>query len=367
MLAWGTLPNGHAALPADVAGQVTAEYVGVLLLVAVIVGTLVSAGPASGCPRDSRGRLRDRGDDCGSALARRPPSTGRRSSVPPASSRRCAAAPPPSPPPSRARPGGRRGARKGAPGARRQHRRCPDPELRYRANAGRSGARSRAWAAGVPDGNARLRKLRELDDPDRHFLLFDHEGDGAQPRVRRPHERPPRRRRAGMNSDLDNLRRRRRARRYRARCSTPTRCDHPVARLRHARGRHRAGEAGAAEPGARRSRSSWKGSAPSAASACTGRWSATPTARWSPAWRVRAGAAGRRDGAGRLARGRGRARERTRRRQRLGRARPVGRGGSSGGTAPTPRPRVRRPRFLTGVISGFQLLQRGLGRSATSV
>lgn len=51
--------------------------------------------------------------------------------------------------------------------------------LRYAANAtaiDREIARLRA--AGVGEDDARLRKLRELDDPDRHFLLFDPAGDG---------------------------------------------------------------------------------------------------------------------------------------------------------------------------------------------
>jgi hypothetical protein len=51
--------------------------------------------------------------------------------------------------------------------------------LRYAANATAIDSEiARLQAAGVSEDDARLRKLRELDNPDRHFLLFDPAGDG---------------------------------------------------------------------------------------------------------------------------------------------------------------------------------------------
>ena len=80
--------------------------------------------------------------------------------------------------------------------------------LRYAANAeaiDREIARLRA--DGVSDDDPRLRKLRELDDPNRHFLLFDPAGDGRAAEVfgdlttaRHVAVVVP-----GMNNDLDNF------------------------------------------------------------------------------------------------------------------------------------------------------------------
>ena len=80
--------------------------------------------------------------------------------------------------------------------------------LRYAANAeaiDREIARLRA--DGVSDDDPRLRKLRELDDPDRRFLLFDPAGDGRAAEVfgdlttaRHVAVVVP-----GMNNDLDNF------------------------------------------------------------------------------------------------------------------------------------------------------------------
>jgi len=80
--------------------------------------------------------------------------------------------------------------------------------LRYTANAEaikREIARLRA--DGVDDSDARLAKLLEFDDPDRHFLLFDPEGDGRAAEVfgdltsaRHVAVVVP-----GMNNDLDNF------------------------------------------------------------------------------------------------------------------------------------------------------------------
>ena len=155
-----------------------------LLVAAVIVGALVVAGPAHRIAGEAvRNVCRIAGGDCGTAP--RPRSTGRRSSAPPRTSRR---------------------ARRRRPGRRRAFFRALDPDvaealaqerpelvgntdgapirLRYRANAEairREIARLRS--EGVPDDDARLRTLRELDDPDRHFLLFDPAGDGRAAEV----------------------------------------------------------------------------------------------------------------------------------------------------------------------------------------
>ncbi len=79
---------------------------------------------------------------------------------------------------------------------------------RYTANAAlidREIARLRA--EGVPDGDGRLSKLLEFDDPDRHFLLFDPSGDGRVAEVFGPLETAdhvaivvP-----GMGNDLNNF------------------------------------------------------------------------------------------------------------------------------------------------------------------
>jgi Flp pilus assembly pilin Flp len=81
-------------------------------------------------------------------------------------------------------------------------------QARYTANAAlidRELARLRA--EGVPEDDARLRKLVELDDPNRHFLLFDPSGDGRIAEVFGPLETAdhvaiviP-----GMSNDLNNF------------------------------------------------------------------------------------------------------------------------------------------------------------------
>ena len=67
-------------------GQVTAEYVGMLLVVALIVGALVVAGPAQRIAGEAvRAVCEIAGGQCGAPP--RPRSTGRRSSAPPTTSR----------------------------------------------------------------------------------------------------------------------------------------------------------------------------------------------------------------------------------------------------------------------------------------
>ena len=80
--------------------------------------------------------------------------------------------------------------------------------LRYAANAEAIDREiARLQAAGVDEDDARLRKLRELDDPDRHFLLFDPAGDGRLAEVfgDLEHARHVAVVVPGMNNDLNNF------------------------------------------------------------------------------------------------------------------------------------------------------------------
>jgi pimeloyl-ACP methyl ester carboxylesterase len=192
-------------------GQVTAEYVGVLLLVAAIVGALVVAGPAQRIAGETaRNVCRIAGGDCGAAA---PAPTVDRQALQRAAGKLgtvIAGDPDPAavaaffaqldPDVAEALAQERPelvGNLDGAP-----------IRLRYRANAEairREIARLRA--AGAGDDDARLRKLRELDDPDRHFLLFDPAGDGRAAEVfgdltsaRHVAVVVP-----GMNNDLNNF------------------------------------------------------------------------------------------------------------------------------------------------------------------
>jgi hypothetical protein len=191
-------------------GQVAAEYVGMLLLVAIIVGTLVAAGPAQ---RIAAGAVRAvcqiAGGECAGAAA---PSTDRQAIERAAADLQDLQAHHADPvavaaffkglDPAVAATLARRhpelvGNLDGAPIA-----------LRYTANAEairREIARLRA--AGVSDSDGRLRKLLDFDDPNRHFLLFDPAGDGRAAEVfgdltaaRHVAVVVP-----GMNNDLDNF------------------------------------------------------------------------------------------------------------------------------------------------------------------
>jgi len=191
-------------------GQVTAEYVGVLLLAAVIVSTLVVSGPAR--------PMADAAARAVCQIAARCSGGGAATSVDPQAVQRAAS--------------GLRGlvARDSDPAAVAAFFKGLDPDvadalaherpelvgnldgapipLRYTANAeaiDREIARLRA--DGVGDDDPRLRKLRELDDPSRHFLLFDPAGDGRAAEVfgdlttaRHVAVVVP-----GMNNDLDNF------------------------------------------------------------------------------------------------------------------------------------------------------------------
>ena len=189
----------------------TAEYVGVLLLVAVIVGALIAAGPAQRIADETvRAVCEIAGDSCGGAA----------------------------PAPAVDRAALERAARDlegviaadADPAAVAEFFERLDPAvaealaqehpelvgnldgapigLRYRANAEAIDREiERLEAAGVPADDARLRKLHELDDPDRHFLLFDPAGDGRAAEVfgdltsaRHVAVVVP-----GMNNDLDNF------------------------------------------------------------------------------------------------------------------------------------------------------------------
>jgi len=167
-------------------GQVTAEYVGVLLLVAVIVSALMVSGPARPIADEAARAVCQIADECSGG--------GAATSVDPQAVQRAA--------------GELQGlvARDADPAAVATFFEGLDPDvadalaherpelagsldgapipLRYAANAeaiDREIARLRADA--VSDDDPRLRKLRELDDPDRHFLLFDPAGDGRTAEV----------------------------------------------------------------------------------------------------------------------------------------------------------------------------------------
>ena len=167
-------------------GQVTAEYVGVLLLVAVIVSALLVSGPARPIADEAARAVCQIAGQCAGG--------GGAPSVDPQAVQRAA---------RHLQGVVSRGADPAAVAAffkgldpdvadALAHERpelvgnldgAPIP-LRYAANAeaiDREIARLRA--DGVSDDDARLRKLRELDDPDRHFLLFDPAGDGRAAEV----------------------------------------------------------------------------------------------------------------------------------------------------------------------------------------
>jgi pimeloyl-ACP methyl ester carboxylesterase len=191
-------------------GQVTAEYVGVLLLVAVIVSALVVSGPARPIADEAARAVCQIAGQCAGG--------GGAPSVDPQAVQRAA----------RDLQGVVSGGADPAAVAAFFKGLDPDvadalaherPELvgdldgapiplRYAANAEAIDREiARLQADGVGDDDARLRKLRELDDPDRHFLLFDPAGDGRAAEVfgdlttaRHVAVVVP-----GMNNDLNNF------------------------------------------------------------------------------------------------------------------------------------------------------------------
>jgi pimeloyl-ACP methyl ester carboxylesterase len=191
-------------------GQVTAEYVGVLLLVAVIVSALVVSGPARPIADEAARAVCQIGGECSGG--------GAATSVDPQAVQRAA--------------GDLQGlvARDPDPTVVAAFFKGLDPDvadalaherpelvgnldgapipLRYAANAEAIDREiARLQADGVGDDDPRLRKLRELDDPNRHFLLFDPAGDGRAAEVfgdlttaRHVAVVVP-----GMNNELDNF------------------------------------------------------------------------------------------------------------------------------------------------------------------
>jgi pimeloyl-ACP methyl ester carboxylesterase len=163
-------------------GQVTAEYVGVLLLVAVIVGALAVAGPAR--------RIADHAVQAVCQIAGQCSGGGAAPSVDPQAVDRAARDLQ-----ALTDPAAVAAFFKGLDPAVADALARERPELvgnldgapiplRYAANAeaiDREIARLRA--DGVSEDDPRLRKLRELDDPGRHFLLFDPAGDGRAAEV----------------------------------------------------------------------------------------------------------------------------------------------------------------------------------------
>jgi len=191
-------------------GQVTAEYVGVLLLVAVIVSALVVSGPARPIADEAARAVCQIAGECSGG--------GAATSVDPQAVQRAA--------------GDLQGlvARDPDPTVVAAFFKGLDPDvadalaherpelvgnldgapipLRYAANAEAIDREiARLQADGVGDDDPRLRKLRELDDPNRHFLLFDPAGDGRAAEVfgdlttaRHVAVVVP-----GMNNELDNF------------------------------------------------------------------------------------------------------------------------------------------------------------------
>jgi Alpha/beta hydrolase len=191
-------------------GQVTAEYVGVLLLVAVIVSALLVSGPARPIADEAARAVCQIAGQCSGG--------GAATSVDPQAVQRAAS--------------DLRGllARDPDPAAVAAFFKGLDPDvaaalahqrpelvgnldgapipLRYAANAEAIDREiARLQADGVGDDDPRLRKLRELDDPNRHFLLFDPAGDGRAAEVfgdlttaRHVAVVVP-----GMNNDLNNF------------------------------------------------------------------------------------------------------------------------------------------------------------------
>jgi pimeloyl-ACP methyl ester carboxylesterase len=191
-------------------GQVAAEYVGMLLLVAVIVGAFVTAGPAQRIADGAAAAVcRIAGGACAGSPA---PSVDRETLERAATDLQRLVA---------SSPDAARVAAffKGldpdvADALAHEHPElvgnldgAPIP-LRYAANAEAIHLEvARLRAQGVSDSDGRLRKLAELDDPDRHFLLFDPAGDGRVAEVfgdlttaRHVAVLVP-----GMNNDLDNF------------------------------------------------------------------------------------------------------------------------------------------------------------------
>ena len=191
-------------------GQVTAEYLGMLLLVAVIVGALVVAGPAQKIAGEAvRAVCQIAGGACAGAPA---PSVDRQAVERAAADLEGLLAGDPDPTAVAA-------FFKGLDPAVAEALAHEHPELvgnldgapiplRYTANAEAiKDEIARLRAAGVPDSDSRLRKLLELDDPDRRFLLFDPAGDGRAAEVfgdlttaRHVAVVVP-----GMNNDLNNF------------------------------------------------------------------------------------------------------------------------------------------------------------------
>jgi hypothetical protein len=191
-------------------GQVAAEYVGMLLLVAVIVAALVVAGPAQ---RVADGAVRAICQIAGGTCTGTPgPSVDRQALDRATSDLQGLIASDPD-------PGAVAAFFKDLDPAVADALTHEHPELvgnldgapiglRYTANAEAIKREiGRVRADGVDESDGRLKKLLELDDPDRHFLLFDPEGDGRAAEVfgdlttaRHVAVVVP-----GMNNDLDNF------------------------------------------------------------------------------------------------------------------------------------------------------------------
>jgi hypothetical protein len=191
-------------------GQVAAEYVGMLLLVAVIAGALVAAGPAQRIASQAvRAVCEIAGGECAGAPA---PAVDRQALQRATRDLEGLVASDPDPAAVAAffeglDPDVAAALAHAHPELVGNLDGAPIP-LRYAANHEAIEAElARLRATGVSEDDARLRKLRELADPDRHFLLFDPSGDGRAAEVfgdlataRHVAVVVP-----GMNNDLDNF------------------------------------------------------------------------------------------------------------------------------------------------------------------
>jgi hypothetical protein len=191
-------------------GQVTAEYVGMLLLVAVIVGAFVVAGPAQKIAGEAvRTVCQIAGGECADAPG---PAVDRQAVERAAADLEGLVARDPDPTAVAAffkalDPAVAEALAHEHPELVGNLDGAPIP-LRYTANAKAiKDEIARLRAADVADSDDRLRKLLELDDPDRHFLLFDPAGDGRAAEVfgdlttaRHVAVLVP-----GMNNDLNNF------------------------------------------------------------------------------------------------------------------------------------------------------------------
>jgi Alpha/beta hydrolase len=194
-------------------GQVASEYLGMLLVVAAIVGALFAGGLGTRITDHAQEAIcKITGGACGGAAGHEPADVDRAAVDRAAADLRTLLGQAPAPTEVAAffsdlEPGVADALTKAHPELVGNLDGAPIG-LRYAANATAIDREiARLQDAGVDDDDARLRKLRELDDPDRHFLLFDPAGDGRLAEVfgDLEHARHVAVVVPGMNNDLNNF------------------------------------------------------------------------------------------------------------------------------------------------------------------